>query len=399
MACLTRGVFIVGAKRTPFGTFGGRLKDVDAIELGRVASVAALEQANITPDLVDSVICGNIGQVNAKNGPYIARHIGLKAGIKVETPCLTVNRLCGSGFQSIVNGSQEICLDDSDIVLAIGSENMSLSPFVQRGSRFGVKFTQTPTMECSLWSTLTDWYINTPMGITAENLAKKYGLTRQEVDEFALLSQTRWKEANKSGRFKDEMAPIKLVERRKEVVMEVDEHPQETTMESLGKLRPSFEKEGVSTAGNSSGIGDGAGAIVLASEDSVSKHKLKPLARVAGYGIVGCDPHVMGIGPVQAIRRVCDANGLSLENDIGLVDVNEAFGAQFLSVAKELKLDMSKTNVNGGAIALAHPVGASGSRITANLVYEMERRKVKYAIGAACIGGGQGIAVLLERLS
>jgi acetyl-CoA acyltransferase 2 len=399
MACLTRGVFIVGAKRTPFGTFGGRLKDVDSIELGRIASVAALEQANLTPDLVDSVICGNINQMSSKNGPYIARHIGLKVGVKVETPCLTVNRLCGSGFQSVVNGSQEICLDDSDIVLAIGSENMSLSPFVQRNSRFGVKFTHAPTMECSLWSTLTDWHINTPMGVTAENLAKKYGLTRQEVDEFALLSQTRWKEANKSGKFKDEMAPVKLVERRKEVTMEVDEHPQETTMESLGKLRPSFEKEGVSTAGNSSGIGDGAGAIVLASEESVNKHKLKPLARVAGYGIVGCDPNIMGIGPVQAIRRVCDANGLSLEKDVGLVDVNEAFSAQFLSVAKELKLDMSKTNVNGGAIALAHPVGASGSRITANLVYEMERRKVKYAIGAACIGGGQGIAVLLERLS
>lgn len=389
----------MGAKRTPFGTFGGRLKDVDSIELGRIASVAALEQAKLTPDMVDSVICGNINQMSSKNGPYIARHIGLKVGVKLETPCLTVNRLCGSGFQSVVNASQEICLDDSDIVLAIGSENMSLSPFVQRNSRFGVKFTQAPIMECSLWSTLTDWHINTPMGVTAENLAKKYGLTRQEVDEFALMSQTRWKEANKNGKFKDEIAPVKLVERRKEVTMDVDEHPQETTMESLGKLRPSFEKEGVSTAGNSSGIGDGAGAIVLASEDSVSKHSLKPLARVAGYGIVGCDPKFMGIGPVQAIRRVCDANGLSLEKDIGLVDVNEAFSAQFLSVVKELKLDMSKTNVNGGAIALAHPVGASGSRITANLVYEMERRKVKYAIGAACIGGGQGIAILLERLS
>jgi len=235
------------------------------------------------------------------------------------------------------------------------------------------------------------------MGVTAENLAKQYGLTRKEVDEFALLSQTRWKEANAKGRFSDEMAEVKLIERKKETVMNVDEHPQETTMESLGKLRPSFDKEGVSTAGNSSGIGDGAGAIVLASEDSISKLNLKPLARVAGYSVVGCDPNIMGIGPVSAIRRVCDANGLSLEKDIGLVDVNEAFSAQFLSVAKELKLDMSKTNVNGGAIALAHPVGASGSRIIANLVYEMTRRKVKHAIGAACIGGGQGIAVLLER--
>lgn len=399
MACLTRGVFVVGAKRTPFGAFGGRLKDVDSTELGRIASVAALEQAKLSPDQVDSVICGSVNQISSKNGPYIARHVGLRAGVKLETPCLTINRLCGSGFQTVVTGSQEICLDDADIVLAVGSENMSLSPFIQRDCRFGVKFTQAPTVECSLWTTLTDWNINTPMGITAENLAKKYGLSRQEVDEYALMSQTRWKAAHNSGKFKDEIAPIKLMERRKEVLMEVDEHPKDTTMESLGKLRPSFDKEGVSTAGNSSGIGDGAGAIVLASEESVSKHKLVPLARVAGYSIVGCDPHIMGIGPVHAIRKVCDANGLSLEKDIGLVDVNEAFSAQFLAVAKELKLDMSKTNVNGGAIALTHPVGASGSRIVANLVYEMQRQKVKYAIGAACIGGGQGIAVLLERLA
>lgn len=389
----------MGAKRTPFGSFGGRLKDVDSIELGRIASVAALEQAKVTPDLVDSVVCGNVNQISSKNGPYIARHVGLRTGVKIETPCLTINRLCGSGFQSVVTGSQEICLDDADIVLALGSENMSQSPFVQRDCRFGVKFTQTPTLECSLWTTLTDWNINTPMGVTAENLARKYGLSRKEVDEYALLSQTRWKAAHKDGKFKSEIAPIKLVERRKEVLMEMDEDPKDTTMESLEKLRPSFEKDGVSTAGNSSGIGDGAGAIVLASEESATKHKLNPLARVAGYSIVGCDPHIMGIGPVHAIRRVCDANGLSLEKDVGLVDINEAFSVQFLSVAKELKLDLNKTNVNGGAIALTHPVGASGSRILANLVYEMERQKVKYAIGAACIGGGQGIAVLLERLS
>lgn len=397
MACL-RGVFVVGAKRTPFGTFGGRLKDVDTIELGRIATVAALEQAKLGADKVDSFIVGNVNTLSSKNGAYGARHMALKVGVKQETPCLTVNRLCGSGFQSIVNGSQEICLNEADIVVCVGTENMSQSPFIQRNGRFGVKFTQTLGSECSLWTTLTDWHINTPMGVTAENLAKKYKLTREEVDKFALLSQTRWKEANDKGYFKDEMAPIKLMEKRKEVVMDVDEHPQPTTMDSLSKLRPSFDKEGVSTAGNSSGIGDGAGAIVLASEESVNQHKLKPLARVVGYSIVGCDPHIMGIGPVEAIKKVCDANGLSLEKDVGLVDVNEAFSAQFLSVSKELNLDMKKTNVNGGAIALAHPVAASGSRITANLIYTMERRKVKYGIGAACIGGGQGIAVLLERL-
>ena len=389
----------MGAKRTPFGAFGGRLKDIDSIELGRIASAAALEQANLTPDKIDSVIVGNVNQVSSRNGPYISRHVALKVGVKVETPCLTINRLCGSGFQAIVNGSQEICLDDSEVVLCVGSENMSQSPFVQRNSRFGVKFTQAPLMECSLWSTLTDWHINTPMGVTAENLAKKYNLTRKDVDEYALLSQTRWRECNKNGNFKEEMAPIKLTERKKEVMMDVDEHPQETTMESLSKLRPSFDKEGVSTAGNSSGIGDGAGAIILASEDSVAKNKLAPLARVVGYSIVGCDPTIMGIGPVAAIRKVCEANGLSLEKDVGLIDINEAFSAQFLAVSKELNLDMSKTNVNGGAIALAHPVGASGSRISANLIYEMRRRKVSHGIGAACIGGGQGIAVLFERLA
>lgn len=389
---------MVGAKRTPFGTFGGKLKNTDSIELGRIASVAALQQANVDPSLIDSVIVGNVNQVSSKNGPYISRHIGLKVGIKIETPCLTINRLCGSGFQSVVNGSQEVCLDDSKIVLCIGTENMSQSPFVQRECRFGVPFTKAPIIECSLWSTLTDWHINTPMGVTSENLAKKYNLTRKEVDEYALTSQTRWKEANKAGRFKSEMAPIKLTIRGKEHVFDTDEHPQETTMESLGKLRASFEKEGVSTAGNSSGIGDGAGAILLASEDSVNQHKLKPLARIVGYSIVGCEPSIMGIGPVNAIKKVCEANGLSLEKDIGLVDINEAFSAQFLSVVKELKLDLSKTNVNGGAIALSHPVGASGSRILANLVYEMANRKVKYAVGSACIGGGQGIAVLLEKL-
>lgn len=399
MACLTRGVFIVGAKRTPFGTFGGRLKDVDATELGKIASLAALKQANLGADKVDSVIAGTVNQISSKNGPYTARHVGLRTGVKNETPCLTINRLCGSGFQVVVTGSQEVCLDDSKIVLCVGTENMSLSPFIQRNSRFGVKFTQTPLMECSLWTTLTDWHINTPMGVTAENLARKYKLTRQEVDEYALQSQTRWKKAHKAGRFNDEMAPITLVERKKEVIMDTDEHPQDTSMEILGKLRPSFEKEGVSTAGNSSGIGDGAGAIVLASEESVKQNNLAPLARVAGYSVVGCDPSIMGIGPVHAIRKLCEANGLNLEKDVGLVDINEAFSAQFLSVVKELKLDLNKTNVNGGAIALSHPVGASGSRILANLVYEMQHRNVKYSIGAACIGGGQGIAVLLEKLT
>lgn len=398
MSSLVRGVFIVGAKRTAFGTFGGSLKDVDAIELGRLAAVAALEQAKISPELIDSVIVGCVNQATSKAGPYTARHVGLKAGVSIKTPCLTVNRLCGSGFQSIVTGSQEILLDDAEIVLCGSTESMSQAPFVQRNSRFGVRFSKAPEMECSLWSTLTDEHCKTPMGITAENLAKKYNLTRQEVDEFALLSQTRWRQAQEAGRFKEEIAPVTLKVRNKETVFEVDEHPQQTTMESLSKLRASFDKDGVCTAGNSSGIGDGGAAVIVASEEAVRNHNLKPLARVVGYSVVGCEPTIMGIGPVDAIKKVCDANGLNLANDIDLVDVNEAFSSQFLAVAKELGLDMNKTNVNGGAIALAHPVGASGGRITANLTYELIRRKAKYGIGAACIGGGQGIALLIENM-
>ncbi|KAG9510199.1 Sodium- and chloride-dependent GABA transporter 2, partial [Fragariocoptes setiger] len=357
----------VGAKRTPIGAFGKSLKDVSSIQLATIPSQAAIEEAGLTPDLIDSVVVGNVNQISSKNGAYISRHVGLSVGVKIETPCLTVNRLCGSGFQSVVNGSQEICLDESDIVLCASAENMSQAPFVLRDSRFGVKFTQIPNIECSLWTTLQDEHIKTLMGITAENLAKQYSISRQEADEYALQSQTRWREAQDNGRFKEEMAPVTVKSRKGDIVVDVDEHPQATTMESLGALRPSFAKDGVCTAGNSSGIGDGGASILLASEDAINKHKLKPLARIVGYSIVGCDPSIMGIGPVQAIRRLLEANGLSLENDIDLVDINEAFAAQFLACAKELKLNMAKTNVNGGAIALAHPVGMSGGRIMANL--------------------------------
>lgn len=260
---------------------------------------------------------------------------------------------------------------------------------------------QAPQLECALWETLTDHHIKTPMGVTAENLAEKYKITRQEADEIAYRSQVRWKRAHDEGRFKQEMAGITFKNKKTgaDEVFEVDEHPKpNTTMESLAKLPPAFKKTGVVTAGNASGVNDGAAAILLASEDAVKQHSLKPLARIVGYAVVGCDPHIMGIGPAAAIRKLCDRTGVSL-NQVDVIEINEAFAAQFLACQKELGLDPEKTNVNGGAVALGHPVGASGGRIVANLVYELKRSSKKYAIGSACIGGGQGIAVMIENVN
>ena len=399
MSSLLRGVFIVGAKRTAFGSFGGKLSNTTSIELGEVASKAAIESAGISPELIDSVSLGSVITVSSTDGPYVARHVGLRVGVKETTPCLTLNRLCGSGFQAVVTAAQDICLRDAEIALAAASENMSLTPFLLRGARFGVKFSQTPPLECGLWSTLTDVHIKTPMGLTAENLAAKYNLTRLECDEFALKSQQNWKRAQAEGRFKAEMAPVMIKGKKGPESFEVDEHPRpQTTMESLAKLPPVFKKDGTVTAGNASGVCDGAGALVLASEDAVAKHKLKPLARIVGYSVVGCDPRIMGIGPAPAIKKLLAQTGINI-SQIDVTEVNEAFAPQFLAVQKEVGLDPSKTNVNGGAIALGHPIGASGARITANLVHELKRINGKYAIGSACIGGGQGIAVLIENVN
>lgn len=398
MTALLRGVFIVGAKRTPFGTFGGKLKDISATDLGVIASKAALESANVKPEQVNSVNVGHVIQASSKEGPYIARHVGLKTGVPQNVPALTLNRLCGSGFQALVTSCQEICLRESEIVLAVGAENMSQSPYAVRNIRFGTKFGSDYVLEDLLWSSVYDKYIEMPMAITAENLAGKYKISREECDQFALQSQTNWKKAHDSGRFKSEIVPIPIKEKGKDILFDTDEHPRpQSTIEGLAKLKPVFKKDGTVTAGNASGISDGAGAIVLASEDAVKENKLSPLARVVGYSYIGVDPTIMGIGPADAITKLCEHTGFKLQ-DIDLIDVNEAFAAQFLAVQKEIKLDPSKTNLNGGAIALGHPVGASGARIIANLAYELKSRKAKYAIGSACIGGGQGIAVMLENI-
>ncbi|CAH1785471.1 unnamed protein product [Owenia fusiformis] len=394
---LSKGVFIVAAKRTPFGAFGGKLKDFTAVDLGAIAAGAALKAGGINPEIIDTCVVGSVGQ-NSPDAAYLGRHVALRNGVPVSTPCLTVNRLCGSGFQAIVSATQDILTNDANVGIAGGSEHMSGAPFTLRGARFGTKLGQDLKLEDTLWATLTDLHIKTPMGITAENLAEKYNISREECDTFALQSQSRWKAAQDGGRFKEEMAPITIKSRKGEVVFEVDEHPKpETTMAQISKLPPVFKKGGTVNAGNASGICDGAGAVIVASEDAVKQHNLTPLVRIVGYHISGCDPSIMGIGPVPAITNLLQKTGKTLA-EIDLVEINEAFAPQTIACAKELGIDMSKLNVNGGAIALGHPVGCSGSRITAHLVAELKRTASKYAIGSACIGGGQGIALLFENL-
>lgn len=393
-----KNIYIVAAKRTAFGKFGGKLKNLSATDMAVITNKAALEQAKLSPEKVDTVIVGNIIHTST-DAIYLARHSALKAGVPIHVPALTVNRLCGSGFQSIVNGAQEIALGEAQVALCAGSESMSLAPHVTRDIRFGVRLGLDVKLEDALWSGLSDSYCKLPMGMTAENLAEQYGITRADVDTFALQSQHRWQAANDAGRFRDEITPVKIKGKKGEESFEVDEHPRggKATADELAKLAPVFKKGGTVTAGNASGVCDGAGTIILASEEAVRANQLTPLARLVGYHVSGCDPKIMGIGPVPAIQSLLKKHKLAV-GDIDVVEVNEAFAPQFLAVQKALGLNPERTNVNGGAIALGHPLAASGSRITANLVYELRRRNAKYAIGSACIGGGQGIALLLERV-
>lgn len=398
MSAVTKGIFIVGAKRTAFGTFGGSLKNTTATQLQTVANKAALVSAGVNPELVDSVIIGHVIMNSQVDGGLLPRHASLHSGIPITTPALGVNRLCGSGFQSIVNGAQDIILGAAKISLAGGVDNMSQTPFTVRNIRFGTALGVNYSFEDSLWESLGDSYCNLKMGQTAENLAEKFNIPREEIDRFALLSQQNWKRAHDEGVFKNEITPLTLKIKGKEVEFSIDEHPKpKTTLELLAKLPTVFKKGGVVTAGQSSGICDGASAVVLASEEAVKAHNLKPLARLVAYSTAGVPPEIMGFGPVPAIENVLKVAGLT-QNDIDLFEINEAFGAQVLACAKALKLDTSKLNVNGGAIALGHPLGASGSRITAHLVHELRRKNLKRAIGSACIGGGQGIALLVERV-
>jgi acetyl-CoA acyltransferase 2 len=395
MKKLAKEIWIVAAKRTPFGALSGGLKDVSAIDLAVFAGKAAIAQSKLEAKELDQVIFGNVQQTSS-DAIYGARHIGLKSGVPIGVPALTVNRLCGSGFQAVVSAAEQILLGEAKAVLAGGTENMSQAPHMLWGLRDGAKFGKPPKLVDSLWEALTDSYCQTPMAVTAENLAVKYGITREMADAFALSSQKRWAQAQESGGFADELVPLEIAQGKKTVRVERDEHPRPaTTPEALAKLPPVFKKDGVVTAGNASGICDGAAALVVAEGEWAKSRGLSPLAKLVGWGVAGVEPTLMGIGPAPAIRGALERTGLSL-GEIDLFDVNEAFAPQFLAVQKELGLPEEKSNVNGGAIALGHPLGASGARITANLCYTLKKRGKRLAVGGACIGGGQGIAVVLE---
>ncbi|KAL6429170.1 hypothetical protein ACFW04_008130 [Cataglyphis niger] len=349
---------------------GGMFVNKSATDLSIVASTAAIQAAGLKPEKIDSVIFGHV-MSSSSDGGFLARHVLLKSGIPLQRPAFAVNRLCGSGFQSIVNGAQNILTGESKIVLTGGAENMSQAPFVVRNIRYGTVLGQKLDFEDSLWLGLLDTYCNLPMGLTAEKLGAQYNLKREEVDQFALSSQQRWKAANDAGRFNEEIAPVQVKIKKQDTIVNVDEHPRpQTTIESLTKLKPVFQKDGLVTAGSASGICDGAGVVILASEEAVKTESLKPLARLVGYSIVGVEPSIMGIGPAPAIKNLLKLTGKTLD-DIELVEINEAFGAQTLACAKDLNLDLNKLNVDGGAIAVGHPLAASGSRITAHLVHEL----------------------------
>lgn len=362
------------------------------------AAVAALKDAKLTPEQVDSVVIGHVMQSSQTDGIYLPRHVSLNVGVPIDKPALGINRLCGSGFQSVVSGAQDIILGAAKVALTGGVENMSQAPFAVRNVRFGTALGTSYNLEDSLWAGLTDTYCKLPMALTAEKLGEKYDIKRAKVDEFSLLSQTNWEKGQNEGAFKAEIVPYKLKVKGKEVEFQVDEHPRpKTTLEGLAKLNSLFKKDGLVTAGTASGICDGAAAVILASEEAVKEFNLTPLARLVAYSAVGVDPSIMGEGPVPAIQNALKVAGWSM-NDLDLIEINEAFAAQTLACAKGLDLDPSKLNVNGGAIALGHPLGSSGSRITAHLVHELKRKNLKRAVGSACIGGGQGIALLLEAV-
>jgi acetyl-CoA C-acetyltransferase len=385
-------VFLSGV-RTPFGEFNGSFKNLTATELGVMVSKEAILRSGVDKKEIDCVVFGNVIQTS-KDAIYLARHIGLLSGLKVETPALTINRLCGSGFQAIVTGSEQLLLGEANFALVGGTENMSQTPHVIRGARSGLPLGKCK-LEDTLWEGLTDTFTNLSMAASSENLGDKYSISRREVDEFAFLSQKRYSEANNLGYFKKEIIPVKTIVRGKEITIDKDEHPRETTIETLSKLKPVFKENGLITAGNASGINDGAASLIITTVKNAQRYNLKPIGRLISYGISGCDPYYMGIGPVSASKIALTKASFKLA-DIDLIEINEAFSPQYLACEKELELDREKTNVNGGAIAIGHPLAASGARITIHLLNELARRKKKYGLGSACIGGGQGIALIVE---
>ncbi|EQA35686.1 acetyl-CoA C-acyltransferase [Leptospira inadai serovar Lyme str. 10] len=385
---------ILDGIRTPFGNFGGTLKDISAVDLGVHVSKTLLERTKINPEDIAESIFGNVIPTG-KEAIYLARHIGLKTGLPLSVPALTLNRLCGSGMEAIIQAAKKIYLGDAEAVLAGGSESMSNAPYVVRNARWGVRYGSSE-FEDSLEQGLTDQYVGLIMGATAENLADQYKISRKEQDDWAGISQSRAEKATLEGRLKEEIISV-TVGGKKPITLEKDEFIKgAASIEKLGGLKPAFRDGGTVTAGNASGLNDGAAATIVTSASYAKRIGRKPLAIIRGYGHAGCDPAKMGIGPAIAIPAALKKAGLKL-SDMSLVEVNEAFAAQYLAVQKELGLNPDITNVNGGAVAIGHPLGASGARVTITLAYELRRRKAKYGVASLCIGGGQGIALVLEN--
>jgi acetyl-CoA acetyltransferase family protein len=391
-------IVLLEGVRTGFGAFGASLKDLSATDLGVIAAKGALERAQVDPAWIDHTVFGNVVQTSG-DAIYLARHIGLKAGVPIERPALTLNRLCGSGQEAIVTGARMILAGDADFVLAGGAESMSQAPHIVRGARWGIGFGANTQFEDMLWTALVDSYTGLPMAITAENLAEQYHVTREEQDRFALLGQQRAKKAWDEGRMQEEVVPVPVKDRKGNVTQFAKDEliRADATMEGLAKLPARFKKDGTVTAGNASGIVDGAAAVVVTTMAQTQARGLKPLGRLVSWGTAGVDPRVMGIGPAPAIRLALKKAGLTLQ-DMDLIEVNEAFAAQVLAVVKELGIDTERFNVNGGAIAIGHPLGATGARLTLTLLYELRRRGKRYGVASMCIGGGQGIAAIVEAL-
>lgn len=391
-----REVVIVSAVRTAIGTFGGSLKDVPAAELGAIVIKEAVNKAGIKPELVEEVVMGNV--IQAGQGQNVARQAAIKAGLPVEIPSMTINKVCGSGLRSVALAAQMIKSGDCDVVVAGGMENMSAAPYAIPGARWGQRMGDGKLVDTMIKDALWDAFNDYHMGVTAENIAKDWNLTREMQDEFALNSQLKAEKAIKEGKFVDEIVPVVIPQRKGEPkVFDQDEFPRfGATIEGMAKLKPAFIKNGTVTAANASGINDGAAAFVVMSTEKANELGLKPMAKILSYGSKGLEPSIMGYGPFHATKKALESAGLTV-NDIDLIEANEAFAAQSLAVAKDLNFDMEKVNVNGGAIALGHPVGASGARILVTLLHEMEKRESKRGLATLCIGGGMGTALIVER--
>ncbi|KYH29385.1 MULTISPECIES: acetyl-CoA C-acetyltransferase [Clostridium] len=390
-----REVVIASAVRTAIGSYGGAFKDVPAVELGGVVIKEALKRAGVDGSQVDEIIMGNVLQAGLGQNP--ARQAMINAGIPVEKPCFTINKVCGSGLRAVSLAAQLIKAGDADIIVAGGMENMSQAPYLVPNARWGQRMGDGKFIDEMIKDGLWDAFNQYHMGITAENVAEQWNITREEQDAIGLRSQNLAEQAVKSGRFKDEIVPVVVKTKKGEVVVDTDEFPRfGTTEEKLAKLKPAFKKDGTVTAGNASGINDGAAALVVMSAEKAEELGIKPLAKIVSYGSKGVDPSIMGVGPVGATKAALAQAGLTIE-DIDLIEANEAFAAQFIAVGKELGFDMNKVNVNGGAIALGHPIGASGARILVTLLHEMQKRDAKKGLATLCIGGGMGTTLIVER--